>query len=93
MGQIGDKYLERWHEYSRSDEALELRADYDDIYTEITGFLSEQMLRGRLDRNTLINMCYGLIIHHSARLGVCPACELYEASEEIHEGIGCLEVH
>ena len=93
MGRIGDRYLERWREVNESEEAQELREDNSDVYEEVAGFFDDQLAVDNVDRQTVINICYGLIIHHTARLGLCPACEMFEASELIHNDIGCLEVH
>ena len=93
MGQVGDKYLEKWDAVINSEESQDLRIEFEEVYTELTDFLSEKMLQGRVDRSTIINMCYGLIIHHTARLGSCPACEMYQASVDIHDVVGCVEIH
>jgi hypothetical protein len=92
MGQVGDSYLEKWDKVIKSEEAQELREENEEVYQEITEFFAEQLRRGRVDRATVVNMCYGLIIQHTARMGICPACEMYEASELIHNDIGCSEV-
>jgi hypothetical protein len=93
VGRLGDRYLERWRKVNESEEAKELREDNSDVYEEVAGFLDDQLALGNIDRQTVINICYGLLIHHTARIGRCPACEMFEASELIHKDIGCPEVH
>jgi hypothetical protein len=94
MGQMtrGEKYLEKWHKYSRSEEALEVREEHHDLFADLAEFLEEQINLGTVDREMVVNMCAGIIIRNVALLGRCPACEFFDSSVQIHEELGCPEV-
>ena len=88
-----EKYLSRWQDLIGEDPDSEEFIDYySDLYMEVAGFFSDGIEKG-LSREVVITMCYSLLVHHMVKKGVCPACELHQASITIHDEMNCPDVH
>lgn len=87
------KYLETWEETAKDSPVYDEYSDYEDVYKEIAGFLSDQIKLRGLSRSAAINMCFSLLVNQLVRSKICPACEFFAASDTIHSEMGCPNVH
>lgn len=89
-----DEYLQRWRDIRAADEeSVDFVSRSGDIYKTIKNALYERMQDGEITPAHAANISLALYIQIVIDTDGCPGCDLFEASKEIHDRVGCRHVH